>query len=450
MNTTIKLFSASAFIFMSSYAMAEIIAFENVNVIPMNQETVLLNQRVIVDNDKIAAIESMSTIEHIKPNRRIDCQHKYLMPGFTDAHYHPRGATTTKDFELFYKLLLANGVTTVVSLGEDSGQDAIAIKENANKKDVLAPVYFTVGPFLDEGSLKTPKDAVDIVNVHKKRGYDFIKVHADFPKDIYSTLLSEAEKAGIPVVGHAQHNLPLEYTLRLSLIAHMEEIVYVFSDEKNFIIPVIDDQKAQDIARQVKNSGVYISPTLTILAMIQDYRDDARFEKLKARPETRYLSKAEYKNYTTTGEEYRREFFSTPKGIAGVDALIKNTQMLTKEFYNAGVPLLVGSDNFGLQITGFALHDEMEAMNKAGVPAFSVLNGATQLAARYLKRQSVAGTISEGKNAEFILLAKNPLDNIKNTRDVQGVMIKGRWLNKKTLDQFLKDVEIARKNDTAI
>ncbi len=447
MNTTIKLFSASAFIFMSSYAAAEIIAFENVNVIPMSQETVLLNQRVVVDNDKIAAIEPMSTIEHIKPNRRIDCQHKYLMPGFTDAHYHPRGATTTKDFEFFYKLLLANGVTTVVSMGEDFGQDAIAIKNNANKKDVLAPIYFAAGPMYHHDNLKTPKDALDIVDFHKKRGYDFIKVHDNFPKETYLALLSEAEKAGVPVVGHGQRDLPLEFTLRLTLIAHMEEVVMVFSDDKNFIVTEISDQKAQEIARQVKNSGVYISPTLTVVAKFHDYRNDGRLDALKQRPENQYLSKAEYKNYTTDGEEYRREIFSSPKGIATVDALIKNTQVLTQAFYNAGVPLLIGSDNIGLQITGFALHDEMEAMNKAGVPAFSVLNGATQLAARYLKRQAVAGTISEGKNAEFVLLSKNPLDDIKNTRDVQGVMIKGHWLDKKILDRFLKDVATARKQE---
>ena len=436
MKTVIKSLSLSALIFMGNYASAEVIAFENVNVIPMSEEKVLLNQRIVVDDDKISAIEPMSITEHIKPTRRIDCQHKYLMPGFADVHYHPRSATTTKDFELFYKLLLANGITTVVSMGEDSGQDAIAIKEYANRKEVLAPVYFTAGPFLGSDELKTPKDAIDTVQLHKKRGYDFIKVHENFAKETYLTLLSEAEKAGIPVVGHAQRNLPLEYTLRLTLIAHMEEVAMVFADEKNFHVPDIGTTQAKEIARQVKNSGIYISPTLSILAMIQDYREDVRFEKLKNRPETRYLSKAEYKNYTTTGEEYRREFFSTPKGVAAVDALIKNTQTLTKAFYDAGVPLLAGSDNIGLQITGFALHDEMDAMNKSGVPAFSILNGATQLAARYLKRQAVAGTISEGKNAEFVLLSKNPLEDIKNTRDVQGVMIKGHWLDKKMLDQF--------------
>ena len=113
----------------SGCASAEIIFFENVNVIPMSDERVLKNQRVIVNDDKIAAVESMSVVERIEPDRRVDCQNKYLMPGFADVHFHPRGATSEKEHELLYKLLLANGITTVVSMGEDAGQDAIAIKQ---------------------------------------------------------------------------------------------------------------------------------------------------------------------------------------------------------------------------------------------------------------------------------------------------------------------------------
>lgn len=429
----------------SFYTQAETIAFENVNVIPMDEKRILYNHRVIVNDAKIAAIEPMIKNQSIPVDRTIDCHGNYMTPGLTDVHYHPRGATSEKDFELLYKLLLANGITTVVSMGEDGGQDAIAIKNHANKKDVLAPVYFTAGPFLGKDELKTPSDAIASVRYHHQRGYDFIKVHEDFSVDTYLTLLDEAEKAGIPVVGHAQRELPLEYTLRLALIAHMEEIVDVFSDNRNFKIADIGEQRAKKIAAQVRDSGVYVSPTLTVLAMIQDYRDDARFEKLKNRPETRFLSKAEYRNYTTEGKEYRQKIFSSPKGLEGVDKLIKGTQQLTKAFYKAGVPMLVGSDNIGLQITGFSLHDEMEAMHKAGMSAFDILNSATVMSARYLKRQASAGTISVGKNAEFILLSENPLSDIKRTRDVQGVMLKGRWLDKKTLDQFLMDVDGARK-----
>ena len=426
---------------------AEIIAFENVNVVPMDQKRVLSNYRVIVNAGKIAAIESMNIKSSIKADRVIDCHGYYMMPGLTDAHYHPRGASTEKDFDLFYKLLLANGITTLMSMGEDNGQDAIAIKVHANKRDVFAPIYFTAGPFLGGNELKTPKDAIESVAYHKHRGYDFIKVHEDFSLDTYLALLREAEKAGIPVVGHAQRLLPLEYTLRLGLVAHMEEIVDIFSDNDNFKIIEIDNQKAADIATQVKNSGIYISPTLTILAMIQDYSDNSRFEKLKARSETRYLSKEEFKNYTTEGKEYRREFFSSQQGIEGVDRLVKGTQQLTKAFYKAGVPLLIGSDNIGLQITGFSLHDEMEAMEKLEIPAFDILNYATVISARYLKRQAVSGTISVGKNAEFILLADNPLATVKNTRNPQGLMVKGLWLDKKMLDQFLKEVELSRKQE---
>lgn len=433
------------FIFGVEKADAEIITFEHVNVIPMDEELVLSNYRVVVDNDKITVIEPMSAKTIHKSDRTIDCHGKYMLPGLTDAHYHPRGASTEKDFELFYKLLIANGITSVISMGEDGGQDAIAIRDHANNSSVLAPVYFTAGPFLGGEELKSPKDAIESVRYHKQRGYDFIKVHEDFTLDTYLTLLREAEKAGIPVVGHAQRELPLEYTLRLTLIAHMEEIVDIFSDNKNFKIADISDQEAKKIAAQVKNSGVYISPTLSVLAMIQDYRDDVRFDKLKNRSQTKFLSKEEFLNYTTEGKEYRREVFSSPKGVEAVDKLVKGTQLLTKAFYEAGVPMLVGTDNIGLQISGFSIHDEMAAMSAAGLSAFSILNSATALSARYLKRQAIAGTISIGKNAEFILLSKNPLNDIKNTRDIQGVMLKGKWLDKKALDQLLLDVKAARK-----
>lgn len=433
------------FIFSLNEVNADIIAFEHVNIIPMDKEQILSDYRVVVDKNKIVAIEAMSTKETQKADRIIDCKGKYMMPGLTDAHYHPRGASSEQDFELLYKLLIANGITSVMSMGEDNGQDAITIRKHANDPVVLAPVYYTAGPLLDGDDLKSPTDAIESVRYHKQRGYDYIKIHGDFTLDAYLTLLREAEKAGLAIVGHAQRELPLEYTLRLSLIAHMEEIVDIFSDNKNFEIADISDQQAKEIAKQVKNSGVYISPTVTVLAMIQDYRDNARFEKLKNRTETRFLSKNEYRYYTTEGQEYRQDIFLSKKGLIGVDKLIEGTKKLTKAFYDAGVPMLVGSDNVGLQITGFSMHDEMAAMYKAGIPAYAILNSATALSARYLKRQAVAGTISVGKNAEFILLAKNPLSDIKNTKDVQGVMLKEKWLDKKSLDQLLLDVETARK-----
>ena len=425
-------------------AHAEVIAFENVNVIPMESRAVKYHQRVIVDGDRIVAIAPMKQPRGINVARSIDCAGKYMIPGLVDTHYHQRG-TDTAEYALLYKLLLANGITTVVSMGEDGGQDAIAIRQHANSAEVLAPNYYTVGPYLDADSLKTPNDAAEAVRHHQKRGYDFIKVHGNLPLPVYLTLLSEAELAGIPVVGHAQRQLPLEYSLRLSHIAHMEEIAMIFSDDVNFRINDINRTQAKKIAQQIKDSGVTVSPTLTILAGIENFTDDARFDALKKRRVTAYLSRSEYENYTTEGKEYRSEFMLSRKGREGVAKLINNTRMLTRALHAAGVPLLVGSDNFGMQITGFSYHDEMEAMHKAGMPAFDVLNAATTGSARYLKRQASAGTLSTGKKAEFVLLSANPLTDIRHTRDVQGVMLKGHWLDKEALDKGLQEVMAARK-----
>ncbi len=429
-------------------AHAEIIAFDNVNVIPMESREVKYHQRVIVDGERIVAIDSMWKPPGFDVARTIDCAGKFMIPGLVDTHYHQRGSDPA-EYALLYKLLLANGITAVVSMGEDGGQDTIAIRQHANRNDVLAPTYYTAGPYLDGDNLKTPDDAAEAVRHHQTRGYDFIKVHGNLPLPVYLKLLGEAELAGIPVIGHAQRQLPLAYSLRLSHIAHMEEIVMIFSDDVNFQINDINRSQASKIARQIKDSGVTVSPTLTILAGIENYTDDARFEALKRRPVTAYLSRSEYANYTTAGKEYRSAFILSRKGRQGVARLINNTRVLTRALHAAGVPMLVGSDNFGMQITGFSYHDEMEAMHQAGMPAYDVLNAATVGSARYLKRQASAGTLSIGKKAEFVLLSANPLSDIRHTRDVQGVMLKGQWLDKQALDQGLREVAAARKLEQA-
>jgi len=426
----------------SMQAYSETLVFEHVNVIPMDKEHVLYDHRVVVVDDKITRIEPSSIKLEIKADRVIESTGQYMIPGLADTHYHQNGWSTEKD-DLQYKLLIANGVTSILGMGEWDGQDVIATRYRANKKSTLAPFFSTVGPQLDANNIKTPEDAVKMVRFHQDRGYDFIKIHGNIAKDAYFTLLDEAEKAGIPTVGHTQRDKPFEVALRMASIVHAEDIVMAFSDEGNLTVVDMDEKLANEIAKQVKDSGIYVAPTLSTVAMIQDWTDPERFKALKKREINKYLPKDDLAWWLSPKNDYHQPFFLSEHGLDYIDKVIRGAHLLTAAMHKAGVPMLIGSDNYGIQVTGFSLHEDMEQLQSAGVPPYDVLRAATVMAARFLKRSASAGTINEGKNAQFVLLNKNPLLDIRNTRAITGVMLKGQWFDKTQLDKMLEQTEEA-------
>jgi len=428
----------------SMQAYSETLVFEHVNVIPMDKEHVLYDHRVVVVDDKITRIEPSTAKLEIKADRIIESKGQFMIPGLSDTHYHQNGWSTEED-DLQYKLLIANGVTSILGMGEWEGQDVIATRYRANKKSTLSPFFSTVGPQLDANNIKTPEDAIKMVQFHKDRGYDFIKIHGNIAQDAYFTLLEEAEKAGIPTVGHTQRDKPFEVALRMASIVHAEDIVMAFSDEGNLKVVDMDEILANNIAKQVKDSGIYVAPTLSTVDMIQDWTDPQRFKALKAREINKYLPKDSLAWWLSPKSDYFQPFFKSEHGLNYIDKVIKGTKMLTAALHNAGVPLLIGSDCFGIQVTGFSAHEDMEQLQSAGVPTYDILRAATVMAARFLNRSASAGTINEGKNAQFVLLDKNPLLDIKNTRAIAGVMLKGKWHDKKQLTEMLDQVETAYK-----
>jgi imidazolonepropionase-like amidohydrolase len=116
--------------------------------------------------------------------------------------------------------------------------------------------------------------------------------------------------------------------------------------------------------------------------------------------------------------------------------VIRETLELAPFLNDAGVPLLVGSDNLGLQVSGFSVHAEMQKLQQAGIPVYDVLKAGTVNSARFLKRFATAGTINEGKNAEFLILAQNPLEEISHTESIVGVILKGQWYDRQALDKM--------------
>ncbi|WP_408648418.1 amidohydrolase family protein [Tenacibaculum retecalamus] len=259
----------------------------------------------------------------------------------------------------------------------------------------------------------------------------------NLPKNIYLKLLELAQKENIEVVGHGQRRLPLEFSLRMKSIAHVEEFMNIFNSEQKTSIDFLE--KA---VKEIKTSGIYVSPTLGIFQMISRYSDKKKFSILIEDDNLKYLPN-HYSSYWKSDKiNYRtNSWFTTKESLARLEKELKWQKDFTLRLHNKGVPLMAGSDTYGLFLPGFSLHHELELIHSSGLSTYETLKTATVNPARYLNTIALSGTITEGKLADIVLLDKNPLEDIKNTKTILGVVIKGKWLNRKKLNEMLLEVE---------
>jgi hypothetical protein len=424
------------------------VIIEHVNVIPMTEEKILYNQRVFLADGKIFKIEpdikSSTTLENNSPKLIIDGKDKYLIPGLSEMHYHFR----SKDIESDFKLLVANGITTVRNMSEGAGQDHIAIRRKTISGDLMPLNYFTTGPYLQSKDLQSESDVIKVVQQHKKRGYDFLKIADNLPKYIYLKLLEECQVNNIPVVGHTQRNLPVDYSVRMKSIEHIEEFLYLSGEEDGISFYTQDSIGLKDLAVRLRTSGIYIGTTLSVFEFILNCLEDKNFEQLKYSKLTKFLARDQRDAFLTDKNDYRKlrtREFDGLKANVFFGNYFKWIKQFSKILSNNKVLLLTGSDTYGMVIVGFSLHREFELLQEAGLKPFDILLASTVNPARYLNTYAMEGTISEGKNANLVLLKKNPLEDIKNTQSIEGVFLKGKWFDKKSLQLQLEQVETAFK-----
>jgi imidazolonepropionase-like amidohydrolase len=113
---------------------------------------------------------------------------------------------------------------------------------------------------------------------------------------------------------------------------------------------------------------------------------------------------------------------------------------LVGAMHRAGLSILAGTDT---AIPGFGLHDELMLLVRAGLTPMEALQAATLNPAKFLGKLQDQGTVEKGKLADLVLLEANPLEDIRNTQKVNGVVANGRLLDKKALDGLLAGVEAA-------
>jgi hypothetical protein len=436
------------------------IVFDHVTLIPMNREIAQPDMSVVVNDGKIVAIVEARESGRFRSARHFDGRGKFLMPGLSDMHVHLR--MPPQDF---FDLSLASGVTTVFNMGIVDGGgkiDHLALRTSVAAGKMDGPRYLVSGPQIEGHETTSLNDVDRILREQGARHYDAVKIHGDLSPQIYDALITGARKNGFRIRGHGQHMMPLAQTLRMDCVEHVEELLYISRDptlgreakfgveEKgnihNFLTAYYhnvarleDPAYRAGVVKEVADSGRYWDPTLIIYSMIPIYVSDESFATLANDPRLIYLPQSTRReSLDREKNEYRAGLvpvFSTFLRSVGDQSSVKDhfdhnmtlLLMLTRELHDAGVPLLVGSDAFGALVPGFAQHQEMELLVKAGLTPYEALQSATVTAARYLGEYDDAGTVEVGKRADFILLGSNPLEKIQNAADVHGVFTHGKW-----------------------
>jgi imidazolonepropionase-like amidohydrolase len=393
---------------------ADVYLIRDVSVIPMDRDTVLAHRFVLVENGRITQVAGAA--DRLPTEGKpvvIDGAGKYLVPGLADLHVH-----LNDDNNLL--LLVANGVTTVRDMFGHPFH--LELRQKIARGQLLGPTLFAASPVLEgprqswphSVRVNTAAEARDAVVRYGRQGYDFIKIYHTLPPELYAQVLRTGDSLGIRAVGHA----PLAVGLEAMLAMNQYSIEHIDLGQLRQISPGIPLERK---AALIGASGKWICPTLTVhQRMHKGPGDLPRHYEQYVDGQTRRFWQDRLRD--GAGE------YELQKKLAGI-------------LFRSGGKLLAGTDCLNAYVpAGFSLHDELQELVSAGLPPFEALKTSTVHAAAFLGKPD-AGTVAAGKRADLLLLDGNPLEDIRHTRRISGVMVRGKWFPAGELDAMLREVK---------
>lgn len=424
------------------------IVIHEVTTIDVSSGVAIPDQTVVVVRDRIAQIGPSTRVQTPPAAAVIDGEGLFLIPGLFDAHVH------YADPASFGNLLVANGVVFVRDMGLPN-ELILPIRDRLHSGELFGPEMVATGYILDGNpplvpsvsiGLRTPEAARQAVRDQAAAGADMIKVYSRLRLSLLDAILDEAAKLGLKVVGHVPHATTIRMAAELGLAScehffGFDKLIgrllgepirrYDSGMGRDVIyfrrLDEVDPEALAGELESLRRTGLSVCPTL------------ATFQA-GTRATTYFEGGFEYEEYVSpTLMEAWRELW--PHATDEPEYVWQTWASLVAILHEAGIPLLVGTDlSVPGVIPGFSVHQEMEIWQAAGIPAADVLRSATAVPAEFMDVGNRVGTLEAGKTASMVLLRANPLEDISHIREIEAVFLRGRYLDRVTLDRLLDDV----------
>ena len=430
---------------------------------------------ILINNGRIEAIGKNiedGTAQEIK------CAGQYILPGLWDMHAHPddpelwRMQPDASSRDLLIPQFILHGVTGIRDMA-GSLEVAKSWKARIQSGELLGPEIFAAGPLIDgpnpmwDGSVGIDgiEQVKPVVDSLIKAGVDFLKIYSLLPPDIFYAVADYANTINFPFVGHVPFKVKTtkaaevgmksqEHLLEMLLECSSAEKAIIqgtadfersdnrlqdYVNKHQYIIDTYDSEKAARIFEVFVQQNTWHTPTISMWYKNAYYEE----ELLKDSLLLQYLPAYLRRYWTPEVNDHLR--YRYPNMLALKRNTVAMQRRLIKELYAAGVKMLAGTDVGAnpLCFPGIGIHNELELLVEAGLPAAEALRTATIYPAQFLEIEQDFGSIVVGKKADLVVLKKNPLEGMQHIRSITAVIKNGALIDEAMRENLL--LKIAKR-----